>query len=78
MKVRSLSNRVLTIVLSAQLICAVVLSAFALLHERRTRLRAFDDSLRGRSDSVLGAIQDAEDKDNNVTRRPTGVQNPTW
>lgn len=76
MRSNSLTRRVLTIVVAAQLVCALLLSGFALLHERHTRLRAFDESLKGRSDSVLGAIQDAEDKNDTVTVDPRELNIP--
>lgn len=61
MKDRSLARQIPTIVLAAQLICAFTLSGMAVLNEGRSRFRALDVSLQGHSDSLLGAIQDAED-----------------
>jgi len=46
------------------------------MNERHTRLRAFDTRLQGRSDSLLGAIQDAEDPDDNVTIDHAELQVP--
>ena len=66
MKRISLIRRVLLTVLCAELLCAVALACVALLHERHTRFRAFDTALQGRSDSLLGAIRDAEDPADNV------------
>ena len=74
--VRSLLRQTVWIVLAAQLLCAVLLSGAALLHERRMRLHAFDITLRGRSDSLLGAIQDAEDPDDNVIIDPAELRLP--
>ena len=76
MTTRSLTRRVVVIVLIAQLLCAVMLCSAALTHERRTRLRAFDTRLEGRSDSLLGATQDAEDPDDNVTIDPAELKVP--
>lgn len=76
MQKRSLIRQVVAIVLTAQILCAVVLSALALQHERGTRLRAFDVRLQGRSDSLLGAIQDAEDPEDNVTIDPRELKLP--
>jgi signal transduction histidine kinase len=73
---RSLVRQTVWIVLSAQLLCAVSLSGVALLHERHTRIRAFDVRLQGRSDSLLGAIQDAEDPDDNVMIDPAELNLP--
>ena len=43
------------------------------MHGRR---RAFDVMLRGRADSLLGAVQDAEDPEDNVTVDPTELALP--
>jgi signal transduction histidine kinase len=64
------------IVLSAELLCAIAFSGTALWHERHARIRAFDVMLQGRSDSLLGAIQDAEDPDDNVTIDPVELKIP--
>ena len=66
MKERSLTWQILAAVLAAELLCAIALSGAALLHERFERYRAFDVMLRGRADSLLGAVQDAEDPGDNV------------
>ncbi len=76
MKPESLVRRAVAIVLMAELLCAVAFSCTALLHEVRTRLRAFDVTLQGRSDSLLGAIQDAEDPEDNVTIDPAELRLP--
>ena len=41
MKARSLTRQTATIVLTAQMLCALALSGLAVLHEGHTRLRAF-------------------------------------
>ena len=64
------------VVLLAEVICAVAFSVTAILHERHTRLRALDVMLQGRSDSLLGAIQDAEDPDDNVLIDPAELRLP--
>src|SRR5579875_1219090 len=76
MKTVSLARRAVAIVLGVELLCAIGLSCTALLHERRTRLHAFDVMLQGRSDSLLGAVQDAEDPDDNVTIDPPELKVP--
>ena len=53
-------------VLLAELLCAVCFSAVSVFHEMNGRRHAFDIMLRGRADSVLGAVQDAEDTNDNV------------
>ncbi len=62
-----LARQIAGIVLLAQVLCALGLSVSTLDHERRIRQRSFDVQLQGHSDSLLGAIQDAEDPDDNVT-----------
>lgn len=74
MKLRSLTRQTAGIVLVSQLLCTLVLSGLALLHERHTRLRALDERLQGRADSVLGAIQDAEDPADNVIIDPNELR----
>lgn len=66
MRRRSLSRRAVALVLISELLCAIAFSLTSLWHERRIRMRAMDTQLQGRSDSLLGAIQDAEDPDDNV------------
>jgi signal transduction histidine kinase len=75
-KTRSLIRQAVGIVLTAQVLCAVALCGAALLHEWHTRIRAFDTRLEGRSDSLLGAIQDAEDPDDNVAIDPAELRVP--
>jgi signal transduction histidine kinase len=76
MKVHSLTRQTVTIVLTAQVLCALALSGVAVLHEGHTRLHAFDVRLQGRSDSLLGAIQDAEAPDSAVRIDPTELALP--
>ncbi|WP_263365381.1 sensor histidine kinase [Edaphobacter bradus] len=76
MKMRSLTRQAVLSVLVVELVCAIALTGAALLHERHTQVRAFDVMLKGRSDSLLGAIQDAEDPEDNVTIDPTELTVP--
>lgn len=78
MKVKSLTRRTVGIVVATQLLCAGILCGAALMHERHTRLRALDTQLQGRSDSLLGAIQDAEDLESNVTIDPAELRLPPY
>ena len=75
-KTRSLSSRLIGGVLLAELLCAALFSAVAIGHEMHGRRRAFDVMLRGRADSLLGAVQDAEDPEDNVTVDPTELVLP--
>jgi signal transduction histidine kinase len=66
MKSHSLSRRLIFLVLAIELTSAFCVSGVALLYERHTHFRSFDILLRGRADSLLGAVQDAEDVEDNV------------
>lgn len=70
MRTSSLTRQLIAGVLLAELICAAVFSAVAIGHEMHGRRRAFDVMLRGRADSLLGAVQDAEDPEDNVIVDP--------
>ena len=70
MRTQSLVQRAVMAVLLIESMCAVGFSGVALWHERRTHLRAFEVLLQGRSDSLLGAVQDAEDPEDNVAIDP--------
>jgi signal transduction histidine kinase len=76
MKRRSLTRQVLGIVLLAQVLCALLLATAAIIREEHTQLRTFDVRLQGHSDSLLGAIQDAEDADATVQVDPTELRIP--
>ena len=76
MRRSSLSRQLIAGVLLAELICAAAFSAVAFLHEMHGRRRAFDVMLRGRADSLLGAIHDAEDSRDNVYLDPSELVLP--
>jgi signal transduction histidine kinase len=76
MKTRSLSRQMIAGVLLAELLCAASFSFLAIEHEMHGRRRAFDVMLRGRADSLLGAVQDAEDPEDNVFVDPTELTLP--
>ncbi len=67
MRTRSLTRRLIVGVLLAELLCAAGFAVVAIVHEMHVRRRAFDIMLRGRADSLLGAVQDADDPEANVT-----------
>lgn len=66
MRTRSLIKKAILSVLFIELLCTLAFVWTALWHERRIRLRALDVTLEGRSDSLIGAVQDAEDPDDTV------------
>ena len=76
MRTHSLARRAVLSVLVTELLCVLAFSSIALAHEWRTRLHSFDIELQGRSDSLLGAIQDAEDPDDNVFVDPAELRLP--
>ena len=65
-KTRSIALRLIAVVLAVELISSVAVIFLSLGYERHTHFHAFDVMLRGRADSVLGAVQDAEDTGDNV------------
>jgi signal transduction histidine kinase len=62
----SIAFRLISAVLLVEFVSAVLVILFALGYERHAHFRAFDVMLHGRADSVLGAVQDAEDPGLNV------------
>lgn len=70
MKTRSLVQRATFAVLGIELLCALCFAGTAIWHERRVQFRALDVSLQGRSDSLIGAVQDAEDPEDRVKIDP--------
>lgn len=66
MKTRSIAFRLIFAVLLVELLSAVLVILLSLGYERHIHFRAFEVMLHGRADSVLGAVQDAEDVGDNV------------
>ncbi len=62
----SLTRRLIGAVLMVQLCSTLVLPVCAGVYEGVSHFRALDVMLRGRADSILGAVQDAEDPQDNV------------
>lgn len=77
MKERSLGRRAVALVLITEIVCAVVFSLTSLWHERHVRQRALDVTLQGRADSLLGAIRDTEDPQDNVSVDPEELRLPS-
>ena len=76
MKSYSLTRRLVIAVLLVQLASAAAITGLAVAYERHTHFRSFDIMLRGRADSLLGAVQDAEDAADNVMLDGTEVSLP--
>jgi signal transduction histidine kinase len=62
----SLKRRLIASVLLIELVSAICVCALAFAYEHHARFRSFDIMLHGRADSLLGAVQDAEDAHDNV------------
>jgi signal transduction histidine kinase len=62
----SITRRLITTVLVIELVSALCVTAVAWIYERHAHFHAFDVLLLGRADSLLGAVQDAEDASDNV------------
>lgn len=77
MRRHSLARRLISSVLLVELVFAVAVIALAAAYERHAHLRSFDIMLQGRADSLLGAVQDAEDPADNVMLDRTGLQLPS-
>lgn len=73
---RSLTRRVLGTVLLLQLVSALVLIGAGVVYEWRAHITAFDVMLRGRADTLLGAVGDAEDPGDNVILDMSGLALP--
>ena len=62
----SIAFRLIAAVMLVEMASAALVILVALGYERHSHFRSFDVMLRGRADSVLGAVQDAEDVGDNV------------
>lgn len=67
MKRTSLRRRLIVTVLLLEFALAAGMSAATLVFTWREQMHGFDQMLRGRADSLLGAVHDAEDPGDNVT-----------
>ena len=62
----SIAFRLIAAVLAVELVSSLAVIFLSWGYERHTHFHSFDVMLRGRADSVLGAVQDAEDAGDNV------------
>ncbi|HLJ78434.1 MAG TPA: HAMP domain-containing sensor histidine kinase [Acidobacteriaceae bacterium] len=69
----SLRRRLIAIVLVLECVLAAGMSAAMLLYLWRDQMQGFDQALRGRADSLLGAVHDAEDVGDNVAVNPDAL-----
>jgi signal transduction histidine kinase len=73
---RSIAFRLIAAVLLVELVSAVLVTFLSFGYERHTHFFAFEVMLHGRADSVLGAVEDADDKDDNVMLNQADVHVP--
>jgi signal transduction histidine kinase len=77
MKSHSIARRLIITVLLVELIAAVCVTGMAWFYELHSHFRSFDILLRGRADSLLGSVQDAEDPEDNVMLSKSDVDVPS-
>ena len=73
---QSIARRTVWIVLLAQIAFALALSSVTVWHEWHGRMHALDVQIAGHNDSLLGAIQDAEDPEDNILLDPQELRLP--
>jgi signal transduction histidine kinase len=77
MRSHSIARRLIATVLLVELISAVCVTGMAWFYEQHSHFRSFDILLRGRADSLLGSVQDAEDPADNVMLSKSDVDVPS-
>ena len=70
----SITRRLTVTVLVLEVLTAIALIGAITVNERHTELKAFDATLRGTADSIMGAVQDAENETGDVMLDMRGVQ----
>jgi len=73
---RSITRKLIVIVLLLEFLTAIVLIGAVALYEFHVQLRAFDVMLRGRAYALLGAVQEADDEQDSVMFDGTGLVLP--
>ena len=73
---RSITRQTIAVLLLAQIGFALALGSTAVWHEWHGRMHALDVQIAGHSDSLLGAIQDAEDPEDNIKLDPDELRLP--
>ena len=76
MSKRSIQRQLIATVLLLELLSALAVTSIVYIHERHTVFHALDIMLRGQADSLLGAVQDAEDAGDNVMLNQADVHAP--
>lgn len=76
MRPYSLRRRLIATILLIECALTLTITVATMLNARQEQLRAFDMMLRGRADSLLGAVQDAEDPEDTVRVNPDALDLP--
>lgn len=76
MKLYSITRRLIATVLLVEFVSAICVTGLAMVYEKHAHFTSFDVMLRGRADSLLGAVQDAGDEQDNVMLDGTGLDVP--
>lgn len=73
---KSIAFRLIVAVLAVELASSLLVAILSLGYERHIHFSSFDAVLRGHADSVLGAVQDADDVGDNVMLNKADVHVP--
>ncbi|MEO8736865.1 MAG: ATP-binding protein [Edaphobacter sp.] len=76
MRMYSLTRRLITAILLAELLSALAITGLALVYERHTQFQALDVMVQGRADALMGGVQDSGDAQDNVMLDVTGLSLP--
>jgi signal transduction histidine kinase len=76
MKTHSIERRIVTAVITVQLVMALCVTVFGFLYERHAQFRSLNIALEGRAQSLFGAVEDADDEDDNVLLDPNALHSP--
>src|SRR5580692_8087232 len=63
---RSIAFRLIVAVLTVELVSSILVVFLSFGYERHIHFRSFDVMVHGHADSILGAVQDADDPGDNV------------
>ena len=77
MKAHSIERRIVVTVVAVQLAFAACITVFGFLYERHAQFHSFDIALRGKADSVFGAVQEADDANESVRLDATDLHLPS-
>jgi signal transduction histidine kinase len=74
LKKSSMTRQLIATVLLVEIVAAICVSGAVLAYERHAHFRTFDIMLRGRADSMLGAVQDSGDEADDVMLDKTDLK----